>query len=127
MLGAASRSSCSPPLGGSCSFLEDDDVFHGVKTSGLLGVFVSGVDLALVAFVRPPLVLVFGVKVDTAVGAGKCLGANFQLKILEFASVHIAGVEKVALTAFDDEDTILHGKGIRVFLWKCSNRRGFHR
>src|SRR5690606_31257631 len=81
------------------ALLQDGDVLQPVETAGVPGIPVGRVPLALVALLGPALRLQGGVEVDPAVRTGQGFGAHLQLEVLELRSLHLAGVEEVALSA----------------------------
>jgi len=74
---------CLPPSGSFSPGWEDEDVDDRVEAAGFLGVLVGAVHLALVTGAGPVLVLVFGVDVDAAVGAGCGLDLALNSKFLK--------------------------------------------
>jgi hypothetical protein len=87
-----------------------------VKTSGLDGIAVGVVDLHLESLRGPAHVLIFGVKIDAAVGAGSGHDVYFEIEVLEVVILNVADVEAVGTLAVGNDGAILDGERGLVFI-----------
>lgn len=94
-----------------------EDVFHGVKSAGFLGVLVLGtVHLAFVTLFRPAFFLVLSGDVEAGVGAGHVLHFAFELKVGEFGITIGAHVKEVGAAIADFDGAVFDGEAAGSFL-----------